>query len=87
MHAWVEQFFVESDFNSDLERITTCASLHLPNGNIDYDKTAVTTNEYPVDTIASFTCIYGFKRTGSASSTCQNSGTWSQHTPGCSQSN
>ena len=43
---------------------------------------------YPVDTIATFSCFFGFAVKGPASITCLTSGSWSiATTPTCEQSN
>ena len=61
----------------------TCEDLNLENGKISY-------NEPPghfVDTVASFSCDYGFSLSGSSSSTCENSGSWNHQAPACRQGN
>ena len=65
----------------------TCAALSLVNGQITYNKPAVSNGKYPVDTTISFTCNYGYRRSGSTSGTCQTSGTWNQQPPTCTQGN
>ena len=66
--------------------VVTCAALSLPNGQINYNKPAANNGGYPVDTTVSFTCNHGYRRTGSASRSCQTSGNWNQQTPSCIQS-
>ena len=57
----------------------------MENGQTNYNKSPVTNGEYPVDTTVSFTCNYGYMRTGSTSSTCQTSGNWTEQSPTCMQ--
>ena len=56
----------------------TCEALSLVNGQIDYSESALTNGEYPVGTVANFTCADGFSLSGSASSVCQMSGQWTE---------
>ena len=64
--------------------IVTCEALGAPdNGQITYSLPSVTNGEYPVDTVASFTCNDGYYRLGSGSRTCQTTGSWDQTTPTC----
>ena len=62
-----------------------CDGLLLPNGEVNYDPESIN-GEYPVGTIASFTCDSGYNLNGSTSRTCQPSGNWTQRTPDCEQS-
>ena len=41
--------------------------------------------EYPVDTMASFSCSSGFSLSGSESTVCQMSGHWGQQSPMCNE--
>ena len=66
--------------------VVTCTSLSLENGQISYNDSQLN-NDYHVDTVATFTCNYGYTLSGSESSTCLTSGAWSQKTPNCTQSN
>ena len=47
----------------------------LMNGDVVYSTSAVD-GRYPIGTIASFTCITGYRRYGLDSSSCQNTGEW-----------
>ena len=67
--------------------LATCAQLNLDNGGVTYNESMVMTDEYPVDTLASFSCDRGYNLNGSATSTCQTSGEWDQDTPTCEQGN
>ena len=62
--------------------VVTCPDLSLANGQITYDPLS-SSNQYPVDSVASFTCDYGYRLLGSDSTTCHSSGTWSEPTPTC----
>ena len=66
--------------------VVTCVVLSLQNGQISYNDSQATNGEYPVDTVASFSCNYGHSRSGSNSRTCQIQGDWDQETPTCNQS-
>ena len=66
--------------------VVTCAALSLPNGQISYNKPVVSNGRYPVDTTFSFTYNHGYRRTGSASRSCQTSGNWTQQSSTCIQS-
>ena len=59
--------------------VVTCMSLSLENGQISYNDTKVN-NEYHVDTVATFTCNYGYSLSGS------ESGNWNKETPTCNLS-
>ena len=65
--------------------VVTCISLSLENGQISYNDTQVN-NEYHVDTVATFTCNYGYSLSGSESSRCATSGNWNKETPKCNLS-
>ena len=60
-----------------------CDALSLVNGQIDYSESALTTGEYPVDTVATFTCADGFRLSGFESSICQMSGQWMEQNQMC----
>ena len=64
----------------------TCLALALHNGKVMYDMNMVN-GQYPVYTIATFQCGYGYNQSGPSSATCRYSGKWSQDTPTCYQSN
>ena len=57
--------------------VVLCDGLSLPNGEVNYDPESIN-GEYPMGTIASFTCNYGYNLNGSNSRTCQISGNWTQ---------
>ena len=67
-----------------------CPQLRLPNVRRQYSKQLVIKWPivgYPVDTVASFSCLFGFALKGPASITCLTSGSWNVGTPTCEQSN
>ena len=68
-------------FNIDA---VTCSSLSLSNDEVSYSGSAVN-GEYPVNTVASFTCNSGYALSGSESSTCETSGTWNEQYQMCNQ--
>ena len=63
----------------------TCSPLSLVNGRVSYDMLAID-GEYDVSTVATFTCNYGYSKSGCSTSTCGNSGNWSKEIPICNQS-
>ena len=63
-----------------------CPILSLSNGVVDYSRGEVN-GQYPVDTVATFSCNPGYSRSGYNSSTCLTPGNWNQQTPICSESN
>ena len=63
--------------------IASCVALDVSEGDVVYTKTA----KYDVDTVASLSCKYGYKLSGSSSVTCQDSRNWNQPEPNCTQSN
>ena len=65
--------------------LVTCPVLHLSNGGISYNKSPLNNGGYPIGTVASFSCNYGYSQTQSNSRTCQTSGMWNQQTPTCNQ--
>ena len=64
-------------------QIVTCEALSLVNGQIDYTESSLTNGEYPVDTVATFTCDFRYFLSGSESVTCQISGEWNAKTSIC----
>ena len=68
-------------FNIDA---VTYSSLSLSNGEVSYSGSAMN-GEYPVNTVASFTCNSGYALSGSESSTCETSGTWNEQDQMCNQ--
>ena len=67
-----------------IDMAVRCSSLSLSNGEVSYSGSALN-GEYPVNVVASFTCNYGYTLSGSASSTCENSGTWNKQDQMCNQ--
>ena len=65
--------------------VVTFTSLSLENGQIIYNDSQVN-NEYHVDTVATFTCNYGYSLSGSESSRCTTSGNWINEIPTCNLS-
>ena len=63
-----------------------CPVLEDPNGNFNYNLSIVD-GHFPVDTGASLTCNDPFYRGVIASTTCLESGNWSQPLPMCYESN
>ena len=64
--------------------------MSIENGQVNYNASEVTNGDseyYYVDTMASFSCNFGFSLSGSNSSICQISagGTWNPHIPICIQ--
>ena len=59
--------------------VVSCAAMSLQHGSSLADR------GYPVDTTVRFECSRGYDLSGSASTTCETSGLWSQPTPTCSQ--
>ena len=66
--------------------LVTCVALSLDNGQVGYH-TPVGDEGYTVDTVAYFSCAYGFVLSGSSSTICQTSGNWNPEPPMCFQSN
>ena len=66
-----EQYFAE----------TTSPNLHLPIGQIHYNKGQVN-QEYPIGTVASFSCYQGM-----GSRTCQSDGNWNSQGETCNTGN
>ena len=74
--------------------VETCGNLYLANGQVHYSESSLTAGQYPVGTVATWTCNYGFYSLYSyyGSTTCDSSGTWSHRTSGlrnpyCAQCN
>ena len=72
--------------------LETCGALYVRDGLIHYSESSLTTGQYPVGTVATWTCNYGFHTYFSYDSTCETSGTWSHRTrgsrePACAQCN
>ena len=64
--------------------------MSIENGQVNYNASGVTNGNskyYYVDTMASFSCNFGYSLSGSDSSICQISGggTWNPHIPICIQ--
>ena len=57
----------------------------MSHGEVSYNRSPVN-GRYLVGTMASFSCNYGYTRSGSASRTCQTSANWNGEMPTCSQS-
>ena len=62
--------------------LVLCDGIFLENGQVRYNQLAVN-GQYPVDTVASITCDYGYNLEGANSRVCQSSGTWSQKSTLC----
>ena len=63
-----------------------CQTLDTPsNGDVDYSNDPVN-GGYTVDTVATFSCNFGYRREGSSSRTCQPSGHWNKQNPTCNRS-
>ena len=79
--------FVQSFFNDcKYFHVVLCDGLSLSNGRVSYNQESVN-GEYPVGTTASYTCNSGYNLKGPNPRTCQSSGTWTQGSPYCEQSN
>ena len=63
-----------------------CESLSLSHGEVSYNRSPVN-GKYQAQTVASFSCNYGYSRSGLESLTCQTSGNWNQEIPTCNKSN
>ena len=62
--------------------VVVCEALNLPNGFITYSKSSVE-GGYPIDAEVSFSCHNGYHCSGTTSSICKPSGSWSLQTPTC----
>ena len=60
--------------------------LSLENGEITYNTSSLN-GDYPLYTVASFSCDEFYSREGSSSAICQNSGNWNPQAPTCNASN
>ena len=60
----------------------TYSTLSLKDGDISYSQSPID-GGYPVDTMASFTCIDGYSLFGSESTTCLISGKWKKKNQKC----
>ena len=58
----------------------------LENGQVSYIGSEEASEDFPVDTTASFMCDYGYSLNGSNSSVCQTDGNWDPQSPTCDQS-
>ena len=61
-------------------------ALSLANGQICYTESALLSGRYPLDTVASFTCNYGYSKSEVQLQTCQANETLDKQTPTCTQS-
>ena len=61
-------------------------ALSFPNGHISYSESALLSGRYPLDTVASFTCNYGYSISGLQLQTCQPNEAWDNQPPTCTQS-
>ena len=59
-----------------------CAPLSLVSGEVSNTESAEN-GQYPVDTVASFSCDSGYYQHGPNSVTCQTSGNWNEEAPRC----
>ena len=66
--------------------VPTCPALSISNGDITYNKNAIN-GKYPVRTIASFSCDYGYLLQGQHGAYCLHSGNWDLLTPPLCKSN
>ena len=62
-----------------------CGFLTLNNGQVSYNSQEVN-GKYPVGTVATYTCNYGYRLAGSRSRICQKSGLWNKNHSTCRQS-
>ena len=65
----------------------TCTVLSLQNGQINYNDSLAENGGYPVDSVTSFRCNYGYILSVSNSIHCNTSGDLDQQTPLCNESN
>ena len=75
-----------SHFSKTFILTVLCEDLYLSNGQVSFDQAEVN-GQYPVDTVATFTCIHGYSLEGSSTRTCQASGIWNQQVASCRLSN
>ena len=66
--------------------IVTCGHLNLINGHVTYNRSPVGGN-YPVDTVASFSCNSGYYKSQAGTRTCQETRNWSNQNPTCNRGN
>ena len=66
--------------------LVTCPALTLPNGEVVYTPSTQVNGRYPVGTVASFLCDYGYSRSGCVQTTCLSSGSCNLHAPTCNRS-
>ena len=64
-----------------------CGNISVANAEISFSRPRASGGGYYVGTVASFTCKYGYSRSGTHSRTCRASGFWTQFNPECNQSN
>ena len=63
--------------------VVTCSNLpSLTNGNVDYGDAGSTDNR-PVGTVATYTCVPGYTLNGGITRTCGSDGMWSGSAPVC----
>ena len=66
--------------------VGTCMALSYPNGHISYSESALLSGRFPLDTVASFTCNYGYSISGLQLQTCQPNEASDNPAPTCTQS-
>ena len=61
----------------------TCPDISLPDGRVSFNRDPTDNGQYPVETIATFTCNPLHSLYGDESTTCETSGSWSHQIPTC----
>ena len=67
--------------------VVLCDYLILRYGTPSYNASIVLGVKYPLDTVVTFSCDYGYSLVGARTRKCQTSGQWSGYHPTCYQSN
>ena len=78
-------------YDDNIVTVETCGSFSVANGQVHYSQSPLASGGYPVGTVGTWTCNYGFYKFYSFSTTCGSSGTWSHQdqfrSPYCARCN